>query len=531
MGTAGRQATPYNCEMDAFNAWRYAPAMALYLGRQSRSENETCEILKPLAQGQWACERIENFRQKILQAQKINVSENRAAGHWALRASARHPSVSGSINDFAPDGEDLLPKMQAVHEHCRLLADQIREGSLKSSSGRRFKSVLHLGIGGSDVGPKLLMNALDTEGGENEIAVEFVSNLDYHALAHTIARLDPHETLVVIASKSFATQETTLNAQHVLRWMRAAGISQPERNCIAVTQRLDRAAELGVPAGQSLWIDESIGGRFSIWGPVSLTARIALGNAKIDEFIEGGLMFDAHFFQEPPHKNLAAIFAVIDLHNLRQRKLPSLMVSAYDSRLQMLVPYLNQLWMESLGKRVDSSEQPIEGPACPILWGDVGTNAQHAFFQLLHQGAHGVAIELIGVVEPAHAASDSHRALLANLVAQAQALSEGSENKQLSKSCGGGRPVNLLMLDRFDAKSLGALIALWEHRVECMAALTGINPFDQWGVELGKTIATAALEFLAKTPQTGNLSPRNHGAALDQKSLEVLDWLRRGPGV
>ncbi len=531
MATAGRRATPYNCAMDASNAWRYAPAMALYLGRQSLSEKEPLEIFKPLAHGQWGSQRIRDFRQAIFEGKKINRSENRAAGHWALRAAAMHRPIAGGIEHFAPDGQDLLPRMREVHEQSRRLADQIRQAVLQSPSGRRYRSVLHLGIGGSDIGPKLLIKALGGATSDNGITVEFISNLDYHALQHTLARLNPHETLVVIASKSFTTQETVMNAQHVLQWMRGAGVAHAERHCIAVTQRIDRAEQSGITASQILWVDESIGGRFSIWGPVSITARIALGNSLVDEFIEGGLLFDAHFFEAPAQENLAALMAAIDFYNLRQRKLASLMVSAYDSRLEMLVPYLNQLWMESLGKHVDNAGAPLEGPACPILWGDVGTNAQHAFFQLLHQGAQGVAIELIGIVEPAHQAIESHHALLANLIAQAQALSTGREDPQASKSCWGGHPVNLLLLDRCDAKSLGALIALWEHRVECMAALTGINPFDQWGVELGKTIAASALQALAENQQTQAGISRDPYATLDEKSLEVIRWLKRDSGL
>lgn len=517
--------------MGEFKHWRYAPAMALYLGRQSLSEQQAREIEKPLAPDQWGSERIRILRQGIFQGQKINLSENRAAGHWALRASAADRPSAGGVERFSPDGQDLMPRMRATHEQTRMLANQVREGMLQSVSGQHFKSVLHLGIGGSDIGPRLLIKALGSPSRRSDIAIEFISNLDYHAIQHTLARLDPHKTLVVIASKSFATQETVMNTTHVLQWMRDAGVVNPLHHCIAVTQRTDRAAALGIPQSQTLWMDESIGGRFSIWGPVCLTARIALGNPVVDAFIEGGLLFDGHFLEEPPERNMAAILAAIDFYNLRTRGLNSLMVSAYDSRLEMLVPYLNQLWMESLGKHVDALGKPIEGLACPILWGDVGTNAQHAFFQLLHQGAQGVAIELIGIVEPAHGAVESHQALLANLIAQAQALSIGREHEQASKSCWGGHPVNLLLLDRCDAKSLGALIALWEHRVECMAALTGVNPFDQWGVELGKTIAASALEAFARKPEQSGSVTANEFENLDEKSLEVIEWLRRGSGL
>jgi glucose-6-phosphate isomerase len=514
--------------MDVSKAWHYAPAMALYLGRQSLSEREHAAIYEPLAPGQWACQRIESFRKKIFLAEKVNRSEQRAAGHWALRAAAFHAPLEHGVRQFAPNGEDLLPQMRAVHERSCALAEKIQTGLLLSESGRPYSTVLHLGIGGSDLGPRLLLSALAQHRDQQTVHAEFLSNLDYHAVQHTLLRLDPHETLVVIASKSFATQETLLNAQHVMAWMTNAGIAHAQRNCIAVTQRTDRALQWGIPEHQILWMDESIGGRFSLWGPVSITARMALGNTVIDTFIEGGLLFDQHFFNEPPQRNLSALLAMTDFYNLRQRALPSLMVSAYDSRLALLVPYLNQLWMESLGKHVDTDGNPLEGPACPILWGDVGTNAQHAFFQLLHQGLHGVAIELVGIVEPDHEAHESHRALLANLIAQTQALSTGCEDPHPSKSCWGGHPVTVLFLDRCDAKSLGALIALWEHRVECMAALCCINPFDQWGVELGKTIAAAALESLRQAPQKGSIAPQADSAELDAKSLELVSWLKRG---
>ncbi len=507
--------------MDAFKAWRFAPATALYLGRQSLSDRETNEMLKPLEPNGWACQRIEAFRARMLRAEKINSSENRAAGHWALRAAGSE-SAPAHLSCFAPNGEDLFPKMRAVHEQTRTLANHVRKGVLKPETGKPFESVLHIGIGGSDIGPKLMVEALKQQTGNEALGIEFLSNLDYHAVQHTLSKLNPHQTLLVIASKSFTTKETVANSKHVLQWMRNAGIARPEDQCIAVTERTDRAAEWKIPQSQILWLDESIGGRFSIWGPVSITARIILGNEAVDTFIAGGLDMDTHFIEEPASQNLAAILAATDLHNLRERKLPTLMVSAYDSRLEMLVPYLKQLWMESLGKHVDAAGAPTKDLSCPILWGDVGTNAQHAFFQLLHQGGQGVAIEL------AHEALKSHHALLANLVAQAQALSTGSDNADPSKACFGGHPVNVVMLDRCDARSLGALISLWEHRVECMAALTGINPFDQWGVELGKTIASAALEAFNQTEHSPGFAMPTSSEMLDEKSLALIRHIRRG---
>ena len=230
---------------------------------------------------------------------------------------------------------------------------------------------------------------------------------------------------------------------------------------------------------------------------------------------------DAHFAQAKDEENLPILLALTDAHNLHQRRIASLMVSAYDSRLHLLLPYLNQLWMESLGKSVNQTGQPLQAPAAPILWGDVGTNAQHSFFQLLHQAAIPVAIDLIGVQHPDHQFTESHRALLANLIAQAQALAIGRPDADPQKSCPGGHPVNLLMLERCNGEGLGALIALWEYRVMCLAAIQHINPFDQWGVALGKSIAQAATAALNSAPAAAQ------SESLDAISQAIIESLKR----
>lgn len=507
--------------------WILAPQMAASLSRQAHQTRDTESIMAPLREGADTSRRIASLRDAMFRGQLVNDSEHRAAGHWALRLAASprsRPSDAWPDSSFAPGGGDLMPRMRDVHRQSQQMADQIREGVMRSSSGERFTHIVHLGIGGSDLGPQLLIDSLKFCREKAPVASVFISNLDVHAIEHALAELNPHATLVIIASKSFTTQETMHNAGQLLQWMESAGVALPRHNFIAVTSHTERAQQWGVPEHQVLWLDESIGGRFSIWGPVSLTARVVLGNAAVDAFIEGGLQMDEHFLSSPLDANLPAVLAAVDFYNLRQRGLPTLMVSAYDSRLGLLVPYLKQLWMESLGKRIDRSGRKLAGPACPILWGDVGTNAQHAFFQLLHQGEQGVAIELIGVRSPEHEAIESHHALLANLIAQAQALYSGQDDSNAVKACRGGHPVSLLMLERLDAASLGALIALWEHRVICMAALSDINPFDQWGVELGKSIATAAFAAL-QTPHNPD-SQQKSDVRLDDISRSMIAWLR-----
>ncbi len=505
--------------MSKFSSWLEAPGLNLHRGRQSLSDAEHDEILSPLSTGSKTAIAITSLRAAVFSGEKVNRSEGRAAGHWALRAAGLSQSDAQN-KPLSQTASSLITGMIASQDQAKFIATSIRSGKLQSSSGRPYRHIVHLGIGGSDLGPQLLLTALADATGGSPCQAVFLSNLDYHGTDHLLARLDPAATCVIIVSKSFQTQETMANAAHLLEWMRNAQVAAPETNFIGVTAVRERAVQWGIHENHVLTFDESIGGRYSLWGPVSLVARIILGNDLVDRFLQGGVMMDQHFLEAALPQNLPAVLAATDFYNLRRRQIPTLMVSAYDSRLSLLVPYLKQLWMESLGKHLAQNGQPIDGPACPILWGDIGTNAQHAFFQLLHQGAQGVAVELIGVVKPSHAQEARHKALLANLVAQAQALAIGKTQSDPTKNCWGGHPVNLTMIDTLTPESLGSLLALWEHRVLCLAAMTGVNPFDQWGVELGKSIATDAEKALksASDPVSDQL---------DDVSRELLTWIQK----
>lgn len=515
--------------MSTYKPWLSGPGLTLMRARQSHSESEHEQILGPLAQNSTAAARIVKLRDDMFAGRHVNQSEHRAAGHWALRLAGLKASSTYTDtgwpkplpDHFTPDGEDLLPRMAKTHLQMSALADQVRNGGLVSSSSKKFRHVVHLGIGGSDIGPQLMISALQEPGASHVINARFLANLDYHGVQHCLAELDASATLVVVVSKSFTTQETMMNARHLVDWMTANGVQNPKANFIAVTCQTELAQSWGVRTTSILWFDESIGGRFSLWGPVSFTARVVLGNLTVDGFLQGGVQMDQHFLSTPLVSNLPAVLAATDFFNLRTRRLSTLMVSAYDSRLGLLVPYLKQLWMESLGKHIDANGRPIDGPACPILWGDIGTNAQHAFFQLLHQGAQGVSIDLVGTVAPEHEARQSHEALLANLLAQSQALSTGFASDDAHKTCWGGHPINLLLLDRLTSRHLGALVALWEHRTLCLAALTGVNPFDQWGVELGKSIAKSALRALSEAGTS------KYEDQLDEISQSVIAWLKK----
>lgn len=509
--------------MSDFDPWLTGPHITLNRARQSLSAREHGQMLEVLAPGQPVARRIAHDFSGMFSAERMNSSEDRAVGHWALRKAASDASDATVPDRFAPAGQDLIPQMRATHQLVRDLVDAIRSGQWRTSAGQVVRHVIHLGIGGSDTGPQLLLSALQPAKSQPSMQAHFLANLDHHAVEQTLSRCDPTATLVIMASKSFTTQETVINARHVLEWMRQGKAPNPEHNVVAVTAEPERALRWGIPAQQVFWFDHSIGGRFSVWGPVSFTARVILGNAAIDQFIAGGLSMDQHVLAAPLSRCLPAVLAATDHYNLRTRKLPTLMVSAYDSRLTLLVPYLKQLWMESLGKHIGRDGQPLDGPGCPILWGDVGTNAQHAFFQLLHQGAQGVSIELIASIHPGHGALATHDALWANLIAQAQALSSGQAHEDAAKTCWGGHPVTMVLLEQLDPRSLGALIALWEHRVVALAAIHKINPFDQWGVELGKSIAKSALEAISGTVMPGgpDASP-----ALDPNSQLLIQWFR-----
>lgn len=514
------------------NTWLFGPRVALHRARQSLGDTEHRQILKTLDVTQPSAQRILSLRDQIFSGQKVNRSEDRAVGHWALRraVAGRHPDVStdGLVQRFAPEQEDLLPRFAKEDARVAEFVEKLRSGTLRSESRQAYTTIVHLGIGGSDLGPHLLIDALAGHQHIGPIRARFLSNLDYHAVQHCLSELDPKTTLVAMVSKSFTTQETLHNGQHLYQWMKDSGVTNPLSQFVSITNRTDLAARWGLSDDHIFWFDESIGGRYSLWGPVSLTARAVLGNSVVDEVLVGGLEMDRHFLHTPLHQNLPAVLAATDFYNLRQRQIPTLMVSAYDSRLALLVPYLKQLWMESLGKHIDQQGRPIQGPACPILWGDIGTNAQHAFFQLLHQGGQGVAVELIGTVRPEHSATESHQALLANLIAQAQALSLGYESPDPNQSCWGGHPVNLFMLDQLDATTLGAFLCMWEHRVICLAAFTDINPFDQWGVELGKAIAHSAMTAIRADTAKDRApleQPIEH--QIDATSQSIIDWLKQ----
>ena len=397
-----------------------------------------------------------------------NFSEGRAATHVAERGQGDPAHVAQAA---------------ARHQRMRSLIDAIEGGAFGD-----VHSVLHIGIGGSALGPELLLDALGRNLGG--FGVSILSNIDGQAFEDAVDPLDPETTLIVAVSKSFTTSETLLNLESGLRWLTDAGIDDPYGQLIAVTADPDAALRFGIDETRILPFDEGVGGRYSLWSTVGFSVALALGWQAFEELIEGAAEMDRHFRLAAPAANAPILAAFADLTYRQKLGCQSRAVFAYDERLRLLTAYLQQLEMESNGKSVTAGGKRLDRPSAPVTWGGVGTDAQHAVFQLLHQGSDVIPVEFVAVTEaedgqdPAH-----HRALLLNAFAQGAALMAGDQSDDPYRACPGNRPSATILLDRLDPRTLGALIAFYEHRTFTNAVLLGINPFDQFGVELGKRLA------------------------------------------
>ncbi|MBV6272634.1 glucose-6-phosphate isomerase [Alcaligenaceae bacterium CGII-47] len=431
---------------------------------------------------------LDTERARLLAGEVVNITEGRAAWHTALRAP------------------DAPPEVQA--ERARMDA-WVR----RADTERRWRNIVHIGIGGSDWGVRLAVGAFGYAGMWRQ--VRFVANIDGHAIEGGLAGLDPRETLVVLVSKSFTTAETLQNAARAREWLAATGVARPDDHFVAVTARADLALAWGVPAGQVFRLWDWVGGRFSLWSAVSLTTALAVGSDILAGMQAGAAAMDNHFVQAPPDVNAPIRMALAGIVNRSVLGQGSLNIAPYDSRLANLVPYVQQLEMESLGKSVDLAGHPVSVPTGPAVWGMPGTDAQHTFFQWLHQGSDGAPVDFILCQEADHHWPDHHRRLIANCLAQREALMRGKSLDEALVECEvageppdraawlarhrvhpGGRPNHLIVLPRLSPYSLGALLALYEHKVFVQALVWGINPFDQWGVEYGKVLAQDIVQAL-----------------------------------
>jgi glucose-6-phosphate isomerase len=407
-------------------------------------------------------------RDALFAGEIVNVTEGRPADHVAERGQG------------APQAVALAAER---HARMRSMIDAIEAGAFGEIDG-----ILHIGIGGSALGPDLLLDALGRD--SDRYFVSIVSNIDGQAFDEAVEVLDPATTLVVAASKTFSTGETLANLAAALEWLGEGGVEDPYGRIIALTANPQAAVDFGIDETRILPFSEGVGGRYSLWSSVGFPVALALGWTAFEELLEGGAEMDRHFRLAEPRTNAPMLAAFADLVCTQNLKCRTRAVFAYDERLRLLPSYLQQLEMESNGKSVTADGKPLDRPSAPVTWGGIGTDAQHAVFQLLHQGTQTVPVEFVAVVDGDDGQNpEHHRILLLNAFAQGAALMAGQSNDDAARAYVGDRPSTTILLDRLDPRTLGALIAFYEHRIFANAVLLGINPFDQFGVELGKQMA------------------------------------------
>ena len=475
---------------------------------KNRIDDVVLESLFALARGAG----VEARRDAMFAGEKINVTEQRAALHVALRAP--HDAV------FKVDGRNVMPEVHAALDHMETFSEQVRSGAWTGHHGDAIADVVHIGIGGSDLGPRFVCEALRSYRDEHP-SVHFVANVDAHALDDVLANvarpLDPATTLFIIASKTFTTAETMMNAHSARTWSIAGGVpeGQLHRHFVAVSTNTEAVRAFGIDPKNMFEFWDWVGGRYSLWSAIGLPIALACGMARFRELLSGAHAMDAHFMSAPLEANMPVRLALVGILNANVLGARSVCIAPYHQHLELLPAHLQQLEMESNGKSVTLAGSPVAHATVPVLWGQPGTNAQHAYFQCLHQGTESAPIDFIAVIEPAHAHFEHQRALLANCFAQSEALMNGktedearteliragasrTEADRLAphKTFPGNRPSNTIVLSRLDPASLGALIALYEHKVLVQGTIWGVDSFDQWGVELGKVLAKTIVDEL-----------------------------------
>ncbi|WP_447045635.1 glucose-6-phosphate isomerase [Vreelandella sp. H-I2] len=445
-------------------------------------------------------------RAQMFSGDIINVTENRPVLHTALRHLGDEPVYV--------DGEDVMPEITRTREQIKLFSEAVRSGEWKGYSGKRIKDVVNIGIGGSDLGPNMAVRAL-LKYRHPELHFHFVSNVDGTHIQKVLSRLDPATTLFIVSTKTFSTQETLLNAKTARRWFleNAGEDADVGAHFIAASTNRKAAMEFGIREENVFEFWAWVGGRYSMWSSIGLPIALSIGFEGFIELLEGAHEMDNHFINAPFSQNMPVLMALIGIWYINFIGAETHAIVPYDQALNQLPSFLQQLDMESNGKSVDIFGHPVNYKTGPIVWGQTGSNGQHAFFQLLHQGTRYVPIDFIASLKPEPGVEDHHFALLTNMLAQANAFMEGSQGdgKELSQhdpySCPGNRPSSTLLLDELTPKNLGALIALYEHKVFVQGVIWNINSFDQWGVQLGKRIAgeiseridTNAADFDAST--------------------------------
>jgi len=469
-----------------------AAGVTLDLAKQ-RIDRDVATALNALAEATGVSPALERLASGAI----VNFSESRPALHTALRApeTARPPGVSALVADEL--------------ERMLTLADDIAKGSRRGAGGRPFTDVVHIGIGGSHLGPALAVDALRAHAFRPP-RIRFLSNIDGRSLDEALDGLDPSTTLVAIASKSFGTLESRVNATTVRSWFyeRCGADFDVGRHFVAITAARDAAIAFGIPAENVLALWDWVGGRYSLWSSVGLPVAIHLGREGFLALLAGAHAMDRHALTTPVARNLAVQLALVGIWNTNFLGAQSHAVLPYARALELLPDYLQQLEMESNGKSVRTDGSAVDLQTMPVLWGGQETNGQHAFHQFLHQGTRAFSVDFIASLDSGHAHDEHHRWLLANAFAQSEALMQGRAARSddavaRQRAMPGNRPSTTIVLDAIEPRTLGALLALYEHKVFCQSIIWQINAFDQWGVELGKSIGDVVFRALAGGPTEG----------------------------
>lgn len=468
---------------------------------RNRINDETLQLLCRLATDAG----VERMREQMFAGARINLTEGRAVLHTALRNRSDRPVYV--------DGDDVMPAVRAELAHMAAFSRQVRDGAWRGFTGKPVTDIVNIGIGGSDLGPRMVCAALRPLWHER-LDMHFVSNVDGMHIEECLAGLDPETTLFIVASKTFTTQETLTNANAARAWfLEAAGDSAHiARHFVAVSTNREAVEAFGIDTENMFVFWNWVGGRYSLWSAIGLSIMLAIGPDAFDELLAGAHDMDEHFRTEPFGRNMPVILALLGFWYRHYFGASTHVVLPYDHLLRLLPLYLQQADMESNGKCVDRSGNSVDYPTAPVLWGESGINGQHSFYQLLHQGTHFIPADFIASVQTQARSREQHDIMISNVIAQGEALMLGrdrAETARVLEAAGvdaataalrlphmvfpGNRPSNTLFIDRITPRRLGTLIALYEHRIFVQGVLWNINSYDQWGVELGKQLAKRVL--------------------------------------
>jgi glucose-6-phosphate isomerase len=492
---------------------------------KNRINDKTMSLLCDLAR---ACE-IEKTRDRMFAGERINITEDRAVFHVALRNRSERP--------MNVDGQDVMPDVRDVLNKVRRFTEDVRKGHWRGVTGRHIKTVVNIGIGGSDLGVIMALQALRSYQ-RDDLTPRFISNVDSSHLVETLRNLDPETTLFIVASKTFTTQETMLNARSARSWLvKRLGSDAVQKHFVAVSTNEEQVRDFGINTDYMFPFWDWVGGRYSVWSAIGLAIALVIGFDKFEEMLEGAHAMDEHFRTSPVESNMPMIMALLGVWYANFFGWSTHAVLPYDQYLTRFPQFLQQMDMESNGKGVDLDGRPVDYTTGPILFGHAGTNAQHSFFQLLHQGKWHCSMDFIGVANNHHPLREHQTILLANFMAQTKALMWGKTEEEVRKELTdqglheslieklvphkvfpGNKPTNSLILPLVTPFTVGQLIALYEHKVFMQGAIWNINPFDQWGVELGKELASDL------APQISGDSPIMDN---DASTKGLLNYIKR----